>query len=96
MKAIRVAAASAERLAMPEDRGSEVWLANASLTGASLSVIRYTPLRPFVVASNTTAGDLAHLKPPARKRRSRKVSSDAVVGGGAGADGHRGRPSPTA
>ena len=63
---------------------------------ASLSVIRYTPLRPFVVASNTTAGDLAHLKPPARKRRSRKVSSDAVVGGGAGADGHRGRPSPTA
>jgi hypothetical protein len=40
MKAVRVAAASAERLAMPEDRGSEVWLANASLTGASLSVIR--------------------------------------------------------
>ena len=45
MKAIRVAASSAERLAMPEDRGSEVWLANASLTGASLSVIRLL-LRP--------------------------------------------------
>jgi probable phosphomutase (TIGR03848 family) len=51
---------------------------------ASLSVVRYTPLRPFVVSMNTTAGDLSHLRPPARKRRSRKVSSDAAVGGGAG------------
>jgi probable phosphomutase (TIGR03848 family) len=51
---------------------------------ASLSVVRYTPLRPFVVAMNTSAGDLAHLKPPAKKRRSRKASSDAAVGGGAG------------
>jgi quercetin dioxygenase-like cupin family protein len=40
MKAIRIAASSAERVALPEERGSEVWLANASLTGASLSVIR--------------------------------------------------------
>ena len=40
MKAIRIAAATAERVALPEERGSEVWLANASLTGASLSVIR--------------------------------------------------------
>lgn len=62
---------------------------------ASLSVVRYTPLRPFVVTSNSTAGDLAHLKPPARKRR-RKASSDAAVGGGAGpAGGARSRPSDT-
>ena len=45
MKAIRVAAASAERMDMPEDQGSQVWLANESLTGASLSVIRLL-LRP--------------------------------------------------
>jgi probable phosphomutase (TIGR03848 family) len=53
---------------------------------ASYSVVRYTPLRPFVVSMNTTAGDLSHLKPPAKKKgRSRKASSDAAVGGGAGA-----------
>jgi probable phosphomutase (TIGR03848 family) len=51
---------------------------------ASLSVVRYTPLRPFVVTMNTHEGSLAHLKPPVRKRRTRKVSSDAAVGGGAG------------
>jgi probable phosphomutase (TIGR03848 family) len=51
---------------------------------ASLSVVRYTPGRPFVVTMNSTAGDLSHLKPPAKKSRSRKVSSDAAVGGGAG------------
>jgi len=51
---------------------------------ASLSVVRYTPMRPFVVTMNTSAGDLSHLKPPARRRRGRARSSDAVVGGGAG------------
>jgi probable phosphomutase (TIGR03848 family) len=51
---------------------------------ASLSVVRYTPLRPFVVSMNTNAGDLSHLRPPTKKRRSRKISSDAAVGGGAG------------
>jgi probable phosphomutase (TIGR03848 family) len=51
---------------------------------ASLSVVRYTPLRPFVVSMNTVAGDLRHLQPPAKKRRSRTVSSDAAVGGGSG------------
>jgi len=51
---------------------------------ASLSVVRYTPLRPFVVSMNTVAGDLSSLKPPARRRRSRRASSDAAVGGGAG------------
>lgn len=54
---------------------------------ASLSVVRYTPLRPFVVSLNSTVGDLAHLKPPARRSRRRKVSSDAAVGGGAGGGG---------
>jgi 2,3-bisphosphoglycerate-dependent phosphoglycerate mutase len=51
---------------------------------ASLSVVRYTPLRPFVVSMNTSGGDLSHLKAPARKRRTRRQSSDAAVGGGAG------------
>ncbi|MGA8211904.1 MAG: histidine phosphatase family protein [Nocardioidaceae bacterium] len=51
---------------------------------ASLSVVRYTPLRPFVVTMNSSSGDLSHLKPPPKRRRTRKVSSDAVVGGGAG------------
>jgi quercetin dioxygenase-like cupin family protein len=40
MKAVHVAASSAAKVQLPEDRGSEVWLANESLTGASLSVIR--------------------------------------------------------
>jgi len=51
---------------------------------ASLSVVRYTKMRPFVVSVNSHAGDLAALKAPAKKRR-KKPSSDAVVGGGAGA-----------
>ncbi|SDS99554.1 histidine phosphatase family protein [Actinopolymorpha singaporensis] len=53
----------------------------------SVSVIRYTPLRSFVVRSNDSGGDLAALVPPARKRRrSRRgtADSDAAVGGGAG------------
>ena len=58
---------------------------------ASVSVISYTPLRPFVVRYNEH-GDLEGLIPPKRSRRRKKVgpaSSDAVVGGGAGAgDGH--------
>jgi len=37
------------------------------------------------MSMNTSAGDLSHLKPPARKRsRSRARTSDATVGGGAG------------
>lgn len=55
---------------------------------ASVSIVRYTPTRPFVLASNTHAGDLAWLRPPApakgtRRARSRR-SDDAAVGGGAG------------
>lgn len=50
----------------------------------SVSVVRYTPLRPFVLRSNDS-GDLTALVPPRRRGRRRgKVSSDAAVGGGAG------------
>jgi probable phosphomutase (TIGR03848 family) len=51
----------------------------------SVSVVRYTPLRPFAVRVNDTGGDLGGLVPPkpARRRR-RPASSDAVVGGSTG------------
>ena len=52
---------------------------------ASISIVRYTPSRPYVLASNTHSGDLAWLVPPPARKRSRgRASSDAVVGGGAG------------
>ena len=52
---------------------------------ASISIVRYTETRPFVLATNTHAGDLAWLAPPAKKKGSRrKPPTDAVVGGGAG------------
>ncbi|MEX2291993.1 MAG: histidine phosphatase family protein [Mycobacteriales bacterium] len=51
----------------------------------SVTVIRYTELRPFVVRVNDTGGGVADLLPPKRKGRRRRNSSDAVVGGGAGA-----------
>jgi probable phosphomutase (TIGR03848 family) len=47
---------------------------------ASITVIRYTPVRPFVVRVNDTA-DLASLIPPPQAG----AESDAAVGGGAGA-----------
>ena len=50
---------------------------------ASVSVITYTPLRPFVVRYNEH-GDLQGIAPATRKRRRKTVSSDAAVGGGAG------------
>jgi probable phosphomutase (TIGR03848 family) len=53
---------------------------------ASVSVIRYTPTRPFLVRLNDTA-DLASLVPakPRRRRTARPAAqSDAAVGGGAG------------
>jgi len=53
----------------------------------SVSVVRYTPLRPFAVRVNDAGNDLAALLPPApaKKGRARRpVSSDAQVGGGSG------------
>ncbi|MER5701972.1 histidine phosphatase family protein [Micromonospora sp. NPDC002296] len=56
---------------------------------ASVTAIRYTPLRPFLVRLNDTGGDLAALVPPPphkrRRRATRPTDSDAAVGGGAGA-----------
>ncbi len=51
----------------------------------SVTVLRYSELRPFVVRLNDTGGGVDDLLPPKRKGRSRRRSSDAVVGGGAGA-----------
>ncbi|PKH41475.1 probable phosphomutase, MSMEG_4193 family [Nocardioides alpinus] len=49
---------------------------------ASVSIVRYSESRPFVLGTNTHAGDLSWLTPPAKSRKRR--SSDAAVGGGAG------------
>lgn len=49
----------------------------------SATVIRYTATRPFVVKMNDTGGDLTALVPPKRgRKRTRRISSDAPVGGG--------------
>ncbi|MGN6607840.1 MAG: histidine phosphatase family protein [Jatrophihabitans sp.] len=48
----------------------------------SVSVVRYTATRPFVVRMNDVGGDVSGLVPPKRTRRRR--TSDATVGGGAG------------
>lgn len=55
----------------------------------SLSVIRYTPLRPFLIRLNDTGGSVADLvrKPAASRAGARRRpggEGDAVVGGGAG------------
>jgi probable phosphoglycerate mutase len=49
----------------------------------SLSVIRFTPLRPFVLRMNDTAGDVSGLRKPAGHGTRRE--EEAQVGGGAGA-----------
>ncbi|HET8583271.1 MAG TPA: MSMEG_4193 family putative phosphomutase [Jatrophihabitans sp.] len=49
----------------------------------SVSVIRYTPTRPYVLRVNDTGGDLAGFAPPKRRRR-RTAPDDATPGGGAG------------
>lgn len=50
---------------------------------ASVSVLRYSAVRPTVLYVNDGGSDLSALKPPAKKRR-RKRTGDAVVGGGDG------------
>jgi probable phosphomutase (TIGR03848 family) len=49
---------------------------------ASVSIVTYTQMRPFVVRMNDIGGDLAGLIPKAKGRR--RKSSDAAIGGGAG------------
>lgn len=53
---------------------------------ASVSIVRYTASRPYVLGTNTHAGDLGWLAPPKRtsRRKRGRRSTDAVVGGGAG------------
>jgi probable phosphomutase (TIGR03848 family) len=55
----------------------------------SLTVVRYTELRPFVLRLNDTGGGVEALLPPERPasgaRQCPEEESDAVVGGGAGA-----------
>jgi probable phosphomutase (TIGR03848 family) len=51
---------------------------------ASVSVVRYTDLRPFVVRTNDRGGAVADLMPAKKRSRKRRASSDAVVGGGSG------------
>ena len=64
----------------------------------SLSVIRYTPLRPFVVRMNDTGGSVSGLARPARNGQAQEAApalgatagrgdGDAVIGGGAGGYG---------
>jgi probable phosphomutase (TIGR03848 family) len=52
----------------------------------SLTVIRYTPLRPFLVRMNDTGGVVSNLVRPDRKAgpASGREDEDAVIGGGAG------------
>ena len=49
----------------------------------SVSVVRYTDTRPYVLRTNDVGGDLAAFAPPAKRSRRRR-SSDATVGGGTG------------
>ncbi len=55
----------------------------------SLSIIRYTALRPFVLRMNDTSSDSAGLAALAAKpaRPASAAETDAQVGGGAGVDG---------
>lgn len=53
---------------------------------ASVSVVRYTETRPFVLRMNDNGGALAGVVPPPPKkgRRAKKSAGDAVVGGSTG------------
>ena len=71
----------ADSLGMPLDM-----LQRIQVDPCSLTVIRYTPLRPFVLRMNDTGGGVASLtKPePERSRAMARRETDATVGGGAG------------
>ncbi|HLY34843.1 MAG TPA: histidine phosphatase family protein, partial [Jatrophihabitantaceae bacterium] len=49
----------------------------------SVSAVRYTDTRPYVLRTNDVGGDLGAFAPQPAKRRGRR-NSDAAVGGGAG------------
>jgi probable phosphomutase (TIGR03848 family) len=53
----------------------------------SVSVVRYTASRPFVLRSNDSGGDLDFLKPAPKRRTRRRAAAteDATIGGGSGA-----------
>lgn len=68
-----------------------------SVDPASVSIVRYTGARPYVLASNTHDGDLSWLRVAAKGRKpAGSASADAQVGGGAGPDIPRspGAPGP--
>jgi probable phosphomutase (TIGR03848 family) len=47
----------------------------------SVSVVRYTDTRPYVLRANDIGGDLAALVAPPKKTRRKKPASDATIGG---------------
>jgi probable phosphomutase (TIGR03848 family) len=55
----------------------------------SLTAIRYTPLRPFLLRMNDTGGGVDNLRKPKpeRSKAAARRETDAAVGGGAGALG---------
>jgi probable phosphomutase (TIGR03848 family) len=53
----------------------------------SLTVIRYTPLRPFLLRMNDTGGEVAGLIRRPAGTEVRRAESDGMVGGGAGPGG---------
>jgi probable phosphomutase (TIGR03848 family) len=60
----------------------------------SLTVIRYTPLRPFLVRMNDRGGGVDDLMPRAHRHAAEgngTAASDAAVGGGSGGAEHNGR-----
>jgi len=63
----------------------------------SLTVIRYTPLRPFLVRMNDRGGGVEDLMPrpdghrPSSSGGNGDAASDAAVGGGSGEAGYNGR-----
>ena len=55
---------------------------------ASISIVRYTAARPYVITANSTTVDLAtFVAPPPKRSRARrpKPTNEAPVGGGLGA-----------